>query len=151
MTNTIQKAEITNKEFRAYYDAHLQGVQEELTKYPQTECPNLHDFAPGVYLRRILMPAGTFVIGKRHKTEHFNIVLSGSAKVMIDGVIRDVRGGDIFVSPANCKKVLFIQEDMVWATVHPTEETDLKTLEKQCVYSAKEEKALTENQLKELV
>ena len=35
----------------------------------------------------ITMPANTFVIGKRHKTSHFNIILKGKAHVLIDGVV----------------------------------------------------------------
>ena len=47
---------------------------------PQVECPLKHYFAPGVYLREIFMPAGSVVIGKIHKTEHFNIIQKGCSR-----------------------------------------------------------------------
>lgn len=35
----------------------------------------------------------------------------------------------MFVSDAGVRKVLYIEEDMLWSTVHPTEERDLDKLE----------------------
>ena len=107
--------------------------------------PLLHDFAPGCYLRRIFMPAGTFVIGKTHKTEHFNFVLSGKANVMIDGDIKFLEAPDVFISGPGAKKVLYILDDMIWGTLHVTEETDLDELEKHCIFTEDEEKELMLN------
>ena len=105
------------------------GLEAFLMDAPQTECPVTHTFAPGVYLREIFMPADTIVVGHEHKTEHVNIVLSGRALVTIDGKTEEIVGGDTFVSKAGVQKALLIVEDMLWVTVHPTEETDLKKLE----------------------
>lgn len=96
---------------------------------PQLEMPLKHSFAPGVYLREIEMPAGAFVLGHRHKTEHFNIILTGKALVAYDGVVREIKAPAYFVSGRDCRKVLFIQEDMRWITVHMTDETDIDKLE----------------------
>ena len=134
---------ITKPEFLEMYRSKLQELQEHCKEEPQVDLPVLHDFAPGVYARRILMPAGTFVIGKTHKTEHLNIIMSGSANVMIDGQIKVIRAPYIFKSGKGVKKVLYILEDMIWATIHPTEETDLDKLETECVFTDEEEKFLT--------
>lgn len=76
------------------------------------------------------MRAGTFVIGHEHKTEHFNIVLTGRASVMLeDGKVQEIVAPCTFVSHAGVRKVLYIHEDMIWQTVHPTEETDVDKLE----------------------
>lgn len=129
---------LTIREFRAA----LIEFQERLSEEKQVQLPLLHNFAPGVYLRRILMPAGTFVIGKTHRTEHMNLVLSGSASVMIDGEIRFLKTGDVFNSGEGIKKVLYIHEEMIWGTIHPTAETDMDKLEKQLVLSGEEERQL---------
>jgi len=126
---------LTVREFRI----SLLEFQKQLSKEPQVELPILQDFAPGVYLRRILMPAGTFVIGKTHKTEHLNIVFSGKASVMIDSEIRLLKSGDVFVSGEGIKKILYIHEEMIWGTVHPTKETDEDKLEKELIFNEEEE------------
>jgi hypothetical protein len=116
--------QLTQSEFLVEYRLQLLELQEALLKEEQTELPLIHDYAPGLYMRRIFMPKDTFVIGRTHKTEHFNIVMSGVAKVMIDGEMKlfDARNYPfVFKSGENIKKVLHILEDMIWATQHPTE------------------------------
>ena len=107
----------------------IEQVEERLLDFPQLEMPLTHRFAPGVYLREIFMPAGSIVIGHRHKTEHFNLVLTGRLNVMINGVVEHLTAPCVFKSGVDVRKVLFIIEDTRWVTVHPTDETDLGKLE----------------------
>jgi hypothetical protein len=113
--------------------ADIEKVAQELLKHPQIEMPVQHHFAPGVYTREIFMPAGIFVIGHRHKTEHLNVVLSGRATVYYEGVVEEIKAPYIFKSGVDAQKVLFIHEDMRWATIHPTQETDLQVLEEMLI------------------
>lgn len=109
--------------------AKIEQVEKHLLAFPQLDLPLTHRFAPGVYLREIFMPANSFVIGHEHTTEHFNIILSGKASVMIEGKLCELKAGDVLVSGAGVRKVLYVKEDMRWATVHPTTETDVEKLE----------------------
>jgi hypothetical protein len=96
----------------------------------QTPLPVKHHFSPGLYMREIFMPAGTIVIGKIHKTEHFNILVSGACLIVHDDDHREeLRAPMVFVSKPGVQKVLYITEDMTWMTTHVTHETDLKKLE----------------------
>lgn len=115
------------------WDERLERAEGQLLELPQVECPVTNHFAPHVYLREIFMPAGAIIIGHKHRTRHFNVVLSGRATVMMDGVIHDIVAPCIFVSEPGVRKVLHIVEDMRWATVHPSEETDLTRLEAQLI------------------
>lgn len=111
------------------FGQQIDYIAHELAKLPQTPAPLVHRFAPGVYLREIFMPADTVVIGRIHKTEHFNILVSGSCLIIHDdGSREELRAPMTFVSQAGVQKVLYIIEDMVWQTVHPTDETDLEKL-----------------------
>lgn len=102
----------------------------EFGKVEQTTCPLKHYFAPGVYLREIFMPAGTIVIGKIHKTEHLNLIERGVVAIVHDnGSTEILRAPHTFVSKPGVQKVLYIQEDTVWKTIHPTNERDLEHLE----------------------
>lgn len=119
-----------NTELSTLPDASLADQAEArlLGNHVPVECPLRHLFAPGVYVREVTMPEGAFVIGHAHKTEHFNFVLSGRARVLIDGTVREISAGEVFVSKPGVRKMLFILETMRFATVHPTEETDLDRL-----------------------
>lgn len=111
----------------------IERAEEKLLMLPQIDCPLEHKFAPGVYLREIIMPKGAFIIGHEHKTEHFNIVLSGRARVLIGGDVQEIVAPCIFVSKPGVRKVLYILEEMRWATVHPTEETNVGRLEDELI------------------
>ena len=101
---------------------------------PAVPMPVSHHFAPHVYVRQIFMPAGTLVIGKMHRTEHFNIITAGIVRLLNDDdSISEVTAGDIFTSKPGVKKVLYIVEDTKWVTVHPTESTDMQVLEKELI------------------
>jgi hypothetical protein len=106
----------------------------ELAQFPQVDCPVVSRFAPGVYLREIHMPADTIVIGKVHRTEHFNVLVRGACLIVHDdGSREELRAPMTFVSKAGVQKVLYITEDMIWQTVHPTVETDIVKLEAELI------------------
>lgn len=103
-----------------------------ISQQEQVPCPLKHHFAPGVYIREIFMPAGTIVIGKIHRTEHFNIIHRGKAYLIDeDGSVE--LGPSTFVSKAGVQKTLYIEEDTVWSTVHLTDLRDLEALEAQLI------------------
>ena len=125
------------------YDTQLldpiETLEAEHLQLPQVECPVTHRFAPGVYLREIHMPAETFVIGHKHNTTHFNIIIQGSCLVSIDGKARTLKAPETFVSEAGVRKVLYTLEDMIWQTVHvnPDDEQDIPTLESRYIEKSK--------------
>ena len=111
----------------------IEKLEDGLFACEQPECPVRNLFAPDVYMREITMPADSVIIGHEHKTEHFNIVLKGKARVVQDDKVEYIEAPCIFVSKAGVRKVLYIEEEMVWATVHPTKETDLEKIEKETI------------------
>lgn len=114
---------------KSYLVGDLDQVEARLLAMPQVDVPIVNHFAPGVYMREAVMPAGALVIGHAHKHEGFNIVLSGSALVKIDGVVRTIKAPCIIKSAAGTRKVAYVIEEMRWLNVHPTTETDLAVLE----------------------
>lgn len=106
----------------------IELVEAKFLLDPQIDCPLTHHFAPGVYLREIFMPAGTFIIGHEHKTDHLNIIVSGRCAAMVGGRYFEINAPDTFRSGPGVRKVLYILEDMRWMTIHPTDETDLEKL-----------------------
>jgi hypothetical protein len=92
-----------------------------------------HDFGDHLYVRKIIMPAGSKVTSKIHKYRHPYFILFGKVKVWKD----DGKGWEIIEAPFDgmtepgTRRVLDVLEDTVWITVHynPTNTTDLGELE----------------------
>ena len=53
----------------------VEKLEEAILKEEQAECPVVHRFSPGVYIREIHMPAGSIVIGHHHRYTHMNVML----------------------------------------------------------------------------
>jgi hypothetical protein len=79
-----------------------------------------HFFSDGVYIRAVIMKADEpLIIGHRHNTRHFNIVMTGKAWVSQNGEVTLIQAPDVFESQIGVRKSLYILEDMIWLTVHP--------------------------------
>ena len=118
---------------RDYPLNEIEALESKCLELPQIPVPLEHMFAPGVYVREVTMPADTFIIGHQHKTEHFNVILTGRASVLMDGVVHEIVAPAIIKSGVNVRKILYIHETMRWITIHPTEETDVQKLEEMLI------------------
>jgi len=108
-------------------------VEREFLNYPQVECPVVHHFMPGIYIREAHFQAGTMAVGHCHKHEHTNILLKGRIIVINgDGTRMEIAAPAVFAGTTG-KKMAYIVEDTVWQNLHPTTETDLAKIEEQFI------------------
>ena len=113
------------------------AVEAALLKQPQAECPVQHFFIPGHYCRQITMPAGSLIVSKVHNTWHAYTVTKGFVSVVTDEQqmrvqhIRVGGEGEHFASltEPGTRRLLFCHEETVWTTFHPTQMTDVDTIE----------------------
>ena len=124
------------------------GLQNELLGMDQVDCPVTHHFAPSVYAREIFMPAGSVVVGKIHKHAHLNIISKGKVIVSTEFGKKQLVAPCTFVSEAGTKRAVYIVEDCIWTTIHPTEETDLEKIEEHVI--AKDYESLLDFQREKL-
>lgn len=118
----------------------IEGIEERMLELPQVECPLEHHFAPGLYARQIVIPAGTLLTGKIHKHDDINVLLSGEIDVLTPFGFKRMVGPCTFVAKAGTKKLGYAYTDVVWTTVHhnPTDETDIDALETLLVHNERE-------------
>jgi quercetin dioxygenase-like cupin family protein len=108
-------------------------LQRELLKLPQIEPETKHYFADGMYVREVFRKAGTLIIGKVHKKEHFFILVSGELSVWSqDGVTR-AKAPFVWISPIGTKRVTYAHEDSIAMTVHQVSSRDIEEIEKELV------------------
>lgn len=134
MLQDIENSEITEPDSRSKildlikcFD--VKNLELEMLKADQVECGVVHRFSPGIYVREVSIPAGTFAIGHYQKKEHLNVFLKG--KVIMfneDGSKTELVAPMIFTGQPG-RKAGYIVEDVVWLNVYPTEETDVNTIE----------------------
>lgn len=108
------------------FDNLLDRCELELVnQFPEADLPVQHLFTPGLYIRQILMPAGTILTSRIHDTEHPYTISMGLCTVFTrkDGV--QLLGAPFTgVTEPGTRRLLFMHEDTVWTTYHPTDLTD---------------------------
>lgn len=104
-------------------------IEQKMLEMDQVDCPVIHRFGPGVYIREVMIPAGTFAVGHHQNFEHMNIMLRGRVTVLNDaGGATELVAPMMFVGKPG-RKIGYIHEDVVWLNVYSTDETDVETLE----------------------
>lgn len=107
----------------------IEHLEKKMLKMEQAECPVIHSFGPGVYIRELRMKAGVFAIGHRQKKRHMNVFVKG--KVLMrndDGSKTELSAPMIFVGEPG-RKAGYVLEDVVWLNIYATDETDIEKLE----------------------
>jgi hypothetical protein len=102
---------------------------QEVAARPQVECPVQHFFGPSIYIREVVMPAGTVVVGKYHKDDHLCNMIEGRMVVVgEDGEQREVAAPAVFMAKKG-RKTAYIIETVRFQNIFSTDETDVEKLE----------------------
>jgi mannose-6-phosphate isomerase-like protein (cupin superfamily) len=88
-----------------------------------------HYFSGGMYCRRVWRPAGTIIVGKVHKKDHFFMCVSGEIIAWTENGMRTLKAGDIVESKAGTKRATLALTDAIGVTFHVTDKRDFDELE----------------------
>lgn len=111
----------------------VEALQVELSKMPQVELPTEHIFHGGMYCRQLFQPAGSLVVGKVHKKEHFFMVVQGTVAITGDGKTLLYTAPFMLTSKPGTKRVLYAETDVVYMTIHRADSTTVEAVEDELV------------------
>ena len=115
----------------AFQNISDEDIEQHLIPLPQVECSVIHRFGPGLYIREVHIPAGTFAIGHYQRYEQMNVMLKGRVTILKDdGSTGELIAPMQFVGKPG-RKIGLIREDMIWQNVYATTETNIKKLEEE--------------------
>lgn len=128
---------VTREQILHLQDSLMQALTEAGVEFTpgctDDVCPITHHFAPGLYAREIFIPAGVLIIGKIHRHAHVNTISKGKVVVATEFGLQELVAPITFVSKPGTKRAVVAQEDTIWTTYHPTEETDLAKIEEHVI------------------
>ena len=111
----------------------IQRLQNELMAGPQVELTTEHYFNGGMYCRKVFRPAGTIIVGKIHKSDHFFMCTNGEIIAWSEKGMVTLKAGDVIESKAGTKRVTLAVVDSIGITVHKTDKTDLDEIEAELI------------------
>ena len=125
-------------EERAHARGLIAAFEDHIKTLPQIDVPITHHFSKGVYAREMRMKAGELVVGAIHKYENLNILSSGVAQVIyvdnLGEVVKlQIKAPYTLVAKPGAKRVINAVTDIVWTTIHGTDETDLEKIEEEFI------------------
>lgn len=103
----------------------IEALESVMLEYGQVEIPVKHGFSGGIYSREITIPEDTLLVGRIHKFDHFDIMLSGDVTVSTDkGEVKRLTGLNIMQGKAGKKRAGYAHKETHWITFHSAEERD---------------------------
>lgn len=110
----------------------IELLQEELLKMPQADVQYLHSFEPGKYIRTMIAPPNTVIVGAEHKTPYKVKLEKGTIAVNVGDEIRVLTAPLEMDVPAGAKRAGHVlEEELVWVDIYdnPDDCTDIATIE----------------------
>jgi quercetin dioxygenase-like cupin family protein len=118
----------------------IERLQMEMSAMPQAELQlaadamqTEHYFHGGMYARKLTRPAGTLIVGKVHKQDHYFLCAKGEIIAWTEGGMKHLYAGDIVQSKPGTKRVTLSVTDAIGITLHKTDKTDLDEIEKDLI------------------
>lgn len=116
------------------YITELHNIIEDREDHlTEEDFPLKHYFSEGVYVREFFMEKDAVVIGKIHRHDHIAMLIQGSATVLSEEGNIEMKAPHIWNSKAGEKRAVKANEDCIFVTIHPTDETDLDKIEEQVI------------------
>ena len=114
-------------------------IEQEIMAMPQVTCPVEHYQIDGVYARSMFIPAGTILTGKIHNFESIAILAKGRIRITNGTESYIISEGHIMVDKPGVKRLGYAETDVIFITVHRTDNTEIEAIEKELVSATFEE------------
>ena len=111
----------------------IERLQHEMMQMPQAELATEHYFSGGMYCRKLIRPAGTLIVGKVHKKDHFFLCAKGQIIAWSEKGMVTLNEGDVIASKAGTKRVTLAVTDAIGITFHKTNKINLDKIEKELI------------------
>tara|TARA_R110000822_G_scaffold286165_1_gene407515 strand:- start:78 stop:500 length:423 start_codon:yes stop_codon:yes gene_type:complete len=108
-------------------------IEAQILQMPQVELPIEHYRINGVYARSMFIPAGTILTGKIHNFESIAILAKGTIRITNGTDSYVISEGHIMVDQPGVKRLGYAETDVVFITVHRTDNIEIEAIENELV------------------
>ena len=125
--SNIQKIELAEYYLKNYFEGSEQTAKE---------LPLEHFICNKTYTRQITLPKDIILTGKVHNFDHTSILSKGDVTIMTDEGVTRIKAPATWISKAGTKRLIYVHEETIWATIHQSEHTIVENLEKELVHES---------------
>ena len=113
----------------------VRALECVLLRMPQVDLSTTHLLYGGMYVRTILIPAGTVLTGAEMEVDNICIV-DGDIEVTTDTGVRRLIGRHVLASPRGLKRAGVALADTYWTTIVATDATDVEQAEDEATHES---------------
>ena len=95
--------------------------------------PLKHTFSDKQYIREIQFPKGELIVTKIHKVQHPFFLLKGEISFLTEEGETRISAPYYGITNDGTKRVIYVHEDTIFVTVHPTSAKDLEEIEEEII------------------
>jgi len=109
----------------------INALGQEMAKIADYGGTYDHSVVNGMYRRTIFMKKGSLIASKIHTEHNFSFIMKGRARIISEDGDVILTAPAMFITEPGTQRILAIEEDMVFVTMHPnpTNSTDFDALE----------------------
>jgi hypothetical protein len=120
----------------------IKRLEKAMMEFPQLDLPVSHHFADGLYARELAQPAGTLIVGKTHRKQHFYVLVQGEITAWTEKGMKRLVAPVLLVTQPGTKRVIYAHTDSIMITFHATKETIVDKIEAELIIPEMPEIAL---------
>ncbi len=106
------------------YDEMLDQAEVAMAKIGTSEFETAGIFTPGLYLRALVIPKGSYLTSKVHRVEHPFILAEGKMTIFTEqGGEEQIVAPHINITKAGTRRFARADENSLWVTCHATDKT----------------------------
>tara|TARA_R100001530_G_scaffold133347_1_gene106629 strand:- start:188 stop:754 length:567 start_codon:yes stop_codon:yes gene_type:complete len=134
---SFKPSKYTKEEFRRGIKKVEKRLKESEKSFSEEEKdffnPLKHTFCDGLYIREIFNPAGQLLVTKIHKKDNAFFLMKGRMTIMSEDGESTIQAPHYGVTKAGTKRIIYIHEDCIFITVHPTDAKNVEDAEKDII------------------
>ena len=88
----------------------------------------VHSFADGMYIRECRVPSGFLFVSELHKYDHPYFLQKGKLRICSEDADITLTAPHYGITKKGTKRLVFVEEDVVWITCHATNETNTEKI-----------------------
>ena len=96
----------------------LREYESAALQQEQVHIPTNERIIGPMYIREILIPAGTAITGRVYKSSYVDIMISGDITIIDNNGTYRLTGYNLLEGPAGRKRAGYAHSDTIWLTVH---------------------------------
>ena len=104
----------------------------------------VHSYGDGIYVRECRVPKGFLFVSELHRFDHPFFLMKGKLRICSEDADITLEAPHYGITPKGTKRLVYVEEDVVWVTCHVTKETNTEKIEEEITAKSYEEFQLEE-------